>query len=394
MNNSTTSKLLTGKLFYNCLPFIQKRIIKICVAAILSLVLNAPNVQAQVVTEDFSYAASSLITASGWTAISGGGTNAITVTSPGLTYSSYAGSGVGNAVSLVTSGEDDSKTFTAITSGTVYYSAMINCTAAQAGGDYCLALNGSVFSGRLYLRSSGAGFVIGVSKTSDAAPTYDATVRTFGTTYFIVVKYTYVTGATNDNSNLWINPAVGGTETAATVANVTSASADASSLSSITLRQGSAGNAATVRVDGIRVGTTWASVTPSVSTVSDPPTGVSAVAGNAEATVSFTAPVSDGGSTITSYTATSTPGSFTGTVNQSGSGSVVVAGLTNGTAYTFTVTATNGVGTSAASNTSNSVTHFTVPIVGASGTVKGVTLLEVLLAALVPTPFVAVTVKV
>ncbi|HPH92255.1 MAG TPA: fibronectin type III domain-containing protein [Ferruginibacter sp.] len=368
MNNSTTSKLLTGKLFYNCLPFIQKRIIKICVAAILSLVLNAPNVQAQVVTEDFSYAASSLITASGWTAISGGGTNAITVTSPGLTYSSYAGSGVGNAVSLVTSGEDDSKTFTAITSGTVYYSAMINCTAAQAGGDYCLALNGSVFSGRLYLRSSGAGFVIGVSKTSDAAPTYDATVRTFGTTYFIVVKYTYVTGATNDNSNLWINPAVGGTETAATVANVTSASADASSLSSITLRQGSAGNAATVRVDGIRVGTTWASVTPSVSTVSDPPTGVSAVAGNAEATVSFTAPVSDGGSTITSYTATSTPGSFTGTVNQSGSGSVVVAGLTNGTAYTFTVTATNGVGTSAASNTSNSVTPFTVPDAPTIGT--------------------------
>uniref|UniRef100_UPI0040473774 Lcl domain-containing protein n=1 Tax=Algoriphagus sp. TaxID=1872435 RepID=UPI0040473774 len=88
----------------------------------------------------------------------------------------------------------------------------------------------------------------------------------------------------------------------------------------------------------------------------DAPTIGTATAGNGQASVPFTAPASDGGSAITSYTATSNPGNITGTISQAGSGTITVTGLTNGTAYTFTVTATNSVGTSAASAASNSVT--------------------------------------
>ena len=87
----------------------------------------------------------------------------------------------------------------------------------------------------------------------------------------------------------------------------------------------------------------------------DAPTIGTATAISGEATVPFTAPSSDGGSAITSYTATSSPGDFTGTISQSGSGSIIVSGLTSGTAYTFTVTATNAIGTSLASAVSNSV---------------------------------------
>ena len=87
-----------------------------------------------------------------------------------------------------------------------------------------------------------------------------------------------------------------------------------------------------------------------------PPTGVTAVPGNAEATVSFTAPAITGGSTITSYTVTSNPGSFT----SSGlSLSQTVTGLTNGVSYTFTVTATNAIGTSDPSAASTPVTPST-----------------------------------
>ena len=94
------------------------------------------------------------------------------------------------------------------------------------------------------------------------------------------------------------------------------------------------------------------SVTP--STVPGAPTAVVAVAGNASAAVSWTAPSSNGGSAITGYTVTSSPGGLTSTVG-AGSTSTTVSGLTNGTAYTFTVTATNSVGTSPA-GTSKSVT--------------------------------------
>jgi len=78
-----------------------------------------------------------------------------------------------------------------------------------------------------------------------------------------------------------------------------------------------------------------------------------AVPSLSSATVSFTAPTNDGGSAITLYTITSTPGGLVASTSQVGS--VSVLGLTNGVSYTFSVTATNSVGTSASSSASNAV---------------------------------------
>ena len=105
------------------------------------------------------------------------------------------------------------------------------------------------------------------------------------------------------------------------------------------------------------------SITP--ATVPDAPTSPAATAGNAQSSVSFTPPVSNGGSAVTSYTVTSSPGSATSTGSAS---PIVVTGLNNGTAYTFSVTANNDVGTSSASVASNSVTPVTVPDAPTIGT--------------------------
>ncbi len=87
-------------------------------------------------------------------------------------------------------------------------------------------------------------------------------------------------------------------------------------------------------------------------TVPSPPTGVGAVAGNGQVTVSWAAP-SNGGSPITSYTVTPYVGSVAQTPHTFGSTtSGVVSGLSNGTAYTFTVTATNAEGSSRPSGAS------------------------------------------
>jgi len=83
------------------------------------------------------------------------------------------------------------------------------------------------------------------------------------------------------------------------------------------------------------------------------PTIGAASAGDASATVSFTAPTDTGGLPVAFYTVSASPGGFA----SSGTASpITVAGLVNGTAYTFKVTAANAAGIGASSADSNSVT--------------------------------------
>jgi uncharacterized protein YkwD len=104
--------------------------------------------------------------------------------------------------------------------------------------------------------------------------------------------------------------------------------------------------------------TATSAVTPTAApTTPGSPSGVTAVAGDAKATVSWTAPTSTGGSAITSYVITPyKAGVAQPTVASAGTGtSKLVTGLANGSSYTFKVAAVNGVGTGHQSGLSNAV---------------------------------------
>ena len=105
------------------------------------------------------------------------------------------------------------------------------------------------------------------------------------------------------------------------------------------------------------------------STVPNAPTGVTVASGDAQVTVSFTAPTNNGGSSVTGYTVTASDGStISGTTSP-----LTITGLTNGTAYTFTVKATNINGDSVASSASASSTPVasSIPVLVTPGQPTG-----------------------
>jgi hypothetical protein len=230
---------------------------------LLTLLCTVWRAEAQVLTEDFNFTGA--LTANGWTAHSAGGTNAISASATGLTYSGLTSAG--NAAAMTTSGEDINRTFTAQTSGSVYASFLLNVSAAQSAGDYFFHLGGnpigSTFVNRLFARSATGGFQLGLSFNSSipAAPVYDPTVYTFGQTYLIVVKYTFVAGTGNDILTFYVNPGVGVSEPGSGAITTITTTSDAASLASVALRQGSAGSSPTLTIDRLRVGTSWSDVT-------------------------------------------------------------------------------------------------------------------------------------
>ena len=125
------------------------------------------------------------------------------------------------------------------------------------------------------------------------------------------------------------------------------------SATSLTLTGLTNGTTYTVHVtatNALGTGPAGVSAAATPATVPGAPTNVTATAGNAQATVAWTAPSTNGGSAITSYVVTPYIGTTAQATTTAGGSatSVVVTGLTNGTTYTFTVAALNSVGAGAA----------------------------------------------
>ncbi len=244
-------------------------------AIIISITLINTSIFAQspLLVEDFPFAAGSLLNQNGWTTHSGKGTNEIATVTPGLTLTDYPSSGIGNAASLTVSGEDVHRVFPVQSSGSVYAGFMVNASEAAINpvGGYFFHLSpdpiGTAFRGRVFIKKDEANNIaFGISKagTSEATVAFTPFTYSLTTTYLVIVKYTIVDGDANDTVDLFVSTTTPATEPAATVSAIDTTASDISP-GTAALRQGTAATHPTVVVDGIRIGTSWASITQTSS---------------------------------------------------------------------------------------------------------------------------------
>ena len=251
--------------------------------------------QSNYLVENFNYPAGALLDANGWFIHSGISSstglpiNSTNVNNGGLTWTTYIGSGIGNAALVNNTGADLNRPLAGnITDGTVYASFLFKPSAALTStstSNYFFhflkyaneitpvyTATNSAFRARAFalrgtdpatqfklgLNFNGGDFISPSNVTADLDITK---------TYLVVVKYTFVDGLTNDSVSMFVfeeganistepgTPTLGpffATSVSSTDATI---APDILTIQGVALRQNSAGQNAIV--DGIYVRTVW-----------------------------------------------------------------------------------------------------------------------------------------
>lgn len=206
-----------------------------------------------------------------WTSIGTG--DEIIAAVDNLTYTGINSSG--NHVTFGGAGIDAIAPLTTTSTGTIYYSYLLNVESmagvTEANGGYISGFNDgtTTFAGTVWTkRIDDTTFNVGLEvRTANAAnTTFSSDVLQTGTTYLIVVGYTIgdSTVASDDAVSLWINPVVGGPQTPANITD-THTGTDMSQITGFFLRQDSTTETPNLRIDELRVGSTWTDVTGTLS---------------------------------------------------------------------------------------------------------------------------------
>ena len=237
---------------------------------LLFILLAVFTVNSQIIfDENFNYPAGDSLTAHGWIRHSGS-QGQILVTTPGLTFTGYPLSGIGNSARLDTvggSGIDVNKQITPDSTSSEYAAFMLNVQYATSTGEYFFHIGntniGIIFRARVFAKSNGSSLILGLSKGRNTG-TYTTESYLFNTTYLVIIKYTFNSGSSTDDavSMFIFNSGIPSTEPfTPTIGPLTDATiTDLTSFGTIALRQGVSANRPILLIDGIRVFKSWANI--------------------------------------------------------------------------------------------------------------------------------------
>jgi hypothetical protein len=221
------------------------------------------SLRAALTYDGFNYTVGTALSAStDWDALNSG--TAPVIASGNLSVTGLAAS-TGNKVTFAAGNIQEAVgLLDSYTVGTVYYSFAFDLTAAPTATTYSFLIgnSGSNFGATVWLQAATGGYNIGLANKSNSTPNYSSTVYALNDVVFLVGSYEFVTGAGNDVSNLWINPTATtfGTVSAPTATLTAVGGTDLASINQFIIR-GANGSPAG-EIDELRVGSSWASVTP------------------------------------------------------------------------------------------------------------------------------------
>jgi len=250
--------------------------------AVLGLGASTASAQTLLLTENFDYPAGAQLRSHGWNPHSAAATNPLTVAATGLSLGNtvYFGNGIGNAALVNNTGADENRPFSANRdSGDVYASFLFKTTGAVADTgsgfffhfvtysntttpDYTSV--STAFRARTFIAtgSTAASFRLGLTFNSATVPSTVGTDLTndldTAKTYLLVVKYSFVSGADNDQVSLFVfeeGDTLRNEPATPTLGPYGGTAADATVLQGVALRQFNAGQK--VMVDGIYVRDHW-----------------------------------------------------------------------------------------------------------------------------------------
>lgn len=232
--------------------------------ALVILLMSSANSFPQLTDENFDYPAGDSLQQHGWVTIGTVFNNRMTVVSPGLSFPVYVNSGIGNAVTIDTNGQDVYKDFSSPkVSGNIFASFLVNVKTAKAAGDYFVSLLSSTsttsLAARVYAKDSLGNIAFGLAKTTETVQ-YSPFVYSKDSTYLMILKYSINAGSANDSVCLFVynsSQNVPSSEPLPSIGPKGGSGADLTDAGRFALRQGTSSSSPRVTVDGIFVTTSW-----------------------------------------------------------------------------------------------------------------------------------------